>query len=341
MATNLSSNSNISTSKMQEELRGADEKTPEKYAHIISTLPKKKGWANDQYRYQGFWYSGFLLNAVMSVQDNFKARPSDVLITSSPKSGTTWLKALVFALLNRNLDDPTSNHLMLTSNPHEYIPFLEIQLYAKKQIPNLDVMPSPRLLATHIPYSSLPESARDSGCRIVYISRDIKDVFVSLWHFVNKVRHDMKEEISLEKAFESYCDGVSIYGPIWDHQLEYLKASVVRPQCVMFLRYEEMMEDPLSEVRRLAQFLGRPFSEEEEKGGVVEEIVKVCSFESLKDLQVNKVGELQLEMMKMKNQLFFRRGVVGDSKRWLTPEMIGRLDGLTESMMDTFGSPTI
>ncbi|KAK1256681.1 Cytosolic sulfotransferase 17 [Acorus gramineus] len=83
-------------------------------------------------------------------------------------------------------------------------------------------MPSPRFLATHIPYSSLPESARDSGCRIVYISRDIKAVFVSLWHFVNKARFDMKEEISLEEAFESYCDGVSIYGPIWDHQLEYL-----------------------------------------------------------------------------------------------------------------------
>ncbi|KAK1256682.1 hypothetical protein QJS04_geneDACA025048 [Acorus gramineus] len=109
----------------------------------------------------------------------------------------------------------------------------------------------------------------------------------------------------------------------------------------MFLRYEELMEDSVNNVKRLAEFVGRPFSEEEEKGGVVEEIVKVCSFERLKDLQVNKVGELQLERITMKNHLFFRHGVVGDSKRWLTPEMIGRLDGLTEWMMDAFGSPTI
>ncbi|KAK1256679.1 Cytosolic sulfotransferase 5 [Acorus gramineus] len=101
-----------------------------------------------------------------------------------------------------------------------------------------------------------------------------------------------------------------------------------------------MMEDPVSEVKRLAEFLGCPFSEDEEKGGRVEEIVKVCSFDSLKDLEVKRVGELQLSRMKRKNQLFFRRGVVGDSKRWLTPEMIGRLDGLTESMIGAFGSLT-
>ncbi|KAK1296381.1 Cytosolic sulfotransferase 15 [Acorus calamus] len=203
----------------------------------------------------------------MSVQDNFKARLSDILIASSPRSGTTWLKALVFTLLNRNPENPKSNHVMFAANPHEYVPFLEIQLYAKNRIPNLDVMPSPRLLATHIPYSSLPESAKDSGCRIVYISRDIKDIFVSLWHFVNEVRRDMKKAISLKEAFESYCNGVSVYRPIWDHQLGYLKASVARPQCVVFLRYEEMMEDPVSEVKRLSEFLGCPFSEDEEKGG--------------------------------------------------------------------------
>ncbi|KAK1325674.1 Cytosolic sulfotransferase 17 [Acorus calamus] len=123
------------------------------------------------------------------------------------------------------------------------------------------------------------------------------------------------EAISLEEAFESYCDGVSVYGPIWNHQLEYLKASVARPQCMMFLRYEEMIENPVSEV---------------------------FSFDSLKDLEVKRVGELKLSrMMKIKNQLFFNRGLVGVSKRWLMPELIGWLDGLTEFMMGAFGSPSI
>ncbi|KAK1277917.1 hypothetical protein QJS04_geneDACA014798 [Acorus gramineus] len=49
----------------------------------------------------------------MSVQQNFKARPSDVLLASSPKSGTTWLKALLFALLNRNANEETYKQVSL------------------------------------------------------------------------------------------------------------------------------------------------------------------------------------------------------------------------------------
>ncbi|KAK1258810.1 Cytosolic sulfotransferase 17 [Acorus gramineus] len=278
---------------MEEEVRGADEKTEETYAHIISTLPKKKSWGQELQRYQGFWYYPFFLDGVISVQHNFKVRPSDVLIASSPKSGTTWLKALVFAIHNR------------------------------------------RLLATHIPYSSLPGSARDddSGCRIVYISRDIKDVFVSSWYFFN--------DNSLEEAFESYCDGVTLYGPIWDHQLEYWKASIERPQSVVFLRYEDMMEDPVNGVKRLAEFLGRPFSMEEEEGGVVKEIVKVCSFKYLKNLEANKEGELQFAKVKFTKPAFFRRGVVGDSKSCLTPEMIERLNLLNDRMTCSSSSSSI
>ncbi|KAK1302546.1 Cytosolic sulfotransferase 5 [Acorus calamus] len=323
---------------MEEEVRGAEEKTEEKYAHLISTLPKKKSWGRYLHRYHGFWYSSFVLNGVMSVQDNFKAHPSDVLIASSPKSGTTWLKALVFAL-NRNANDQTSKRVMHSLNPHEYVPHLEVQLSEQNRLPDLDSFSPTRLLATHIPYSALPESARgDSSCRIVYISRDIKDVFVSFWHFLNDGRHDSYEPFLLEEMFESYSDGVSPYGPIWDHQLEYWKASIERPQSVIFLKYEDMMEDPVNGVKRLAKFLGCPFSMEEEEGGVVEEIVKVCSFEYLKNLEVNKEGELQFGKIKFMKRAYFRRGVVGDSKRCLTPEMIERLNMLNDRMTCSSGS---
>ncbi|KAK1282513.1 hypothetical protein QJS10_CPB22g00164 [Acorus calamus] len=98
-------------------------------------------------------------------------------------------------------------HVMHSSNPHEYVAHLEVQLYANYRIPNLDALPPPRLLATHIPYSSLPESTRDSDCRIVYISHDIKDMLVFLWHFLNEDQNGLHEPYSLEEAFESYCDG--------------------------------------------------------------------------------------------------------------------------------------
>ena len=48
---------------------------------------------------------------------------------------------------------------------------------------------SPRVLATHLPYSLLPSSViseERSGCRIVYIFRDPKDSLVSYWMFTRK-----------------------------------------------------------------------------------------------------------------------------------------------------------
>ena len=42
-------------------------------------------------------------------------------------------------------------------------------------------------MATHIPYTSLPKSIISSGCKIIYIFRDPKDVIVSLWHFSQKL----------------------------------------------------------------------------------------------------------------------------------------------------------
>jgi hypothetical protein len=167
------------------------------------------------------------------------------------------------------------------------VPFIEIPP------PNaghayLDTLPSPRLLATHLPLSMLPHGMSSAGCRIVYLCRDPKDALVSRWHFENKIRKGFNME--LEKAFAMFCEGVSECGPFWDHCLEYWKESLARPDKVIFLMYEEIKSDPVRAVTKLARFLGAPFSEEEESSGVPQEVVRLCSFETLTSLPVNQVG---------------------------------------------------
>ena len=43
---------------------------------------------------------------------------------------------------------------------------------------------------------------------------------------------------------------------------------MVRPQKVLFLKYEEIVSDPVKVVKSLAGFFYVPFIEEEERGGV-------------------------------------------------------------------------
>nr|CAB3487708.1 unnamed protein product [Digitaria exilis] len=206
----------------------------------------------------------------------------------------------------------------------------------KKQIKEesllLDELPDPRLFATHVPFVSLPATVVASWCKIVYMCRDPKDTLVSLWHFVNKVRvREGLEPLSVETAAVSlFCDGVSAFGPYWDHVLRYWHAHVARPEQVLFFfRYEEVWRDPPGHVRRLAAFVGLPFDVEEEENGVVDAIVRLC----LVLAQGRAAGEQGRQGgvggWAVGNSSFFRR--VWDWKSHLSPEAARRIDAVTEA----------
>uniref|UniRef100_A0A2K1YFQ3 Sulfotransferase n=1 Tax=Populus trichocarpa TaxID=3694 RepID=A0A2K1YFQ3_POPTR len=230
------------------------------------TLPKVKGLrGNDYYLYQGFWYSSFFLEGLMSVQEHFNPQSTDIFLTSSPKTGTTWLKALAFAILTRSRLSGSTTSSLLTKMPHDCVPFLEYHLAQNPSNRDLAIP----LLSTHVPYSCLPKSIISSSCKIIYICRDAKDAF----------------------AFEMFCNGISVLGPYWDHVLGYWRARFEFPEKILFLTYEEMKIDTAAHVKKLAEFMGCSFTFEEEEEGEVQKIISMCSFEKLSNFEVNKNGK--------------------------------------------------
>lgn len=88
---------------------------------------------------------------------------------------------------------------------------------------------------------------------------------------------------------------------------------------VKFMWCEDLMKEPRQWVLRLAEFMGKGFTEEEIVAGVVDEVVRICSFESLSAMEVNKEGvsgdDLQEGLgLKIKCSSLFRKGEVGDWK---------------------------
>ncbi|KAK4741735.1 hypothetical protein SAY87_025323 [Trapa incisa] len=226
-----------------------------------------------------------------------------------------------------------SIHLYQGSCPHELVRSLEVDLYIDNPDPDLSSISSPRLLSSHLLFGSLPESVVSSKCKLVYLCRNPKDTFVSLWYFINQMRlEDNLGANPMEEAFEMFCRGVSVFGPFWDHVLGYYKASLEMPKKVMFLKYEDMKERPVEELRRVAGFLGCPFSENQDEP--VKEILRLCSFDSLSRLEVNQNGKLNNGAYK---KFFFRKGEVGDWMNNLSPEMAERLDRITQERFSSFG----
>ncbi|XP_073104176.1 flavonol 3-sulfotransferase-like [Elaeis guineensis] len=310
-------------------------KPPQQFDGLISTLPLNQEWIPIRLRkYQDFWIPEHSLPGVMAMQQNFEARPDDVFVLSYPKSGTTWLKALAFAIMTRT-HYSMADHPLLRSNPHECVLFIP-SVFSNGTASKLEAMPSPRILGSHLAYSLLPDSMKGSGGRFLYVCREPKDVFISRWHFNDKMRPDSVEPIPFERAFDLYCDGISPYGSIWEHVREYWEESLRRPEKVLFLKYEEMLEEPVGTAKKLADFVGCPFSPEEENEGVVEEIIRLCSFDSLSKLAGRMMHKLNT-VIPLQTTSLYRKGVAGDWRNHMSEVMAGRMDAVTSQKLERSG----
>ncbi|TYI02466.1 hypothetical protein ES332_A11G269200v1 [Gossypium tomentosum] len=303
----------ISKAEMFSKSHDVESSWDDDFKKLVQTFPKEKCWLGfDLYFYQGFWYPTRILKAFISFQNHFQAFNSDILRNQFP-----W-----------------DENPLLTFGPHQLVRFFEHDLYLNNPFPDLQnvCVYQPRLFSTHVSYTSLPTSIKDSGCKIVYICRNPMDMLISFWQFMTKVQDG--ESLSLNEAFDKFKHGIIVHGPFFDHVLGYWKASQENPNKILFLKYEDLKEDTGSHLKNLAMFLGVPFTDDEEKQGVIEKIAKICSFENLKELEVNKKGA---HISGVPHTGFFRKGEVGDWSNYLTPFMIECLEKLIQEKLNGSG----
>ncbi|CAI0437805.1 unnamed protein product [Linum tenue] len=299
--------------------------------HPLPTSELFWGSQNQICQVEGFWYLARHMESIATFRSEFQPRNDDILLTSFTKTGSTWLKALCYNIL-----DEQENDILAKENPHGVVPTLDIAfLHDRVQHMLLNSPPTgrSRLLHTHLPCSYLPEKVRSSprGCKLVYVARNPKDTLVSMWHFFNKmVKAFPGGPFPLEGAVEAFCSGVIPWGPYYEHVVGYWEESKKRPEKVLFLRYEDLCRNPEEQVRKLASFLGRETSVD------VEKVLWRSSLNRLKELEVNKNG-VRTDAPHIPNSIYFRTGTVGDWKNYLTSDMAQPIDQITRVKLQGTG----
>ncbi|XP_077865125.1 sulfotransferase 2B1-like [Saccoglossus kowalevskii] len=220
----------------------------------------------------GFHNREAVKNRRINVWDN---REDDVIITTFPKSGTTWMLQLVsemFPDLNWQLK-PTNlaaracyfyeNADLLTGN---------YAIHVKAVQTTLHEMPSPRLMYSH--------RENTTRCKIIYITRNPKDVCVSMFHFLNSDKGDV------------------VFGPWTDHVIGWKRFGV--DDGVLHVAYEDMRADLKSVAFKISQFLSRPVDDDQLKRAL-----KRSDFQSMKEAgDDGRVGDWKSHFTVSQNELF-------------------------------------
>ncbi|XP_028843538.1 cytosolic sulfotransferase 3-like isoform X2 [Denticeps clupeoides] len=238
---------------------------------------------------------------------SFQARPDDILIATYPKAGTTWV-SYILDLLYFGQHSPERQ----TSLPiYERVPFLELTnpfLPSGTELAD-KLTTSPRLIKTHLPVQLVPKSFWEQNCRIVYVARNAKDNLVSYFHF-DRMNMGQPEAGDWNSYVEKFMDGKIVFGPWYDHVNGWWEKKQ-RYSNLLYLFFEDLVEDTGRELERICSFLGLSTAVEEK-----ERIREGVQFDTMKKNPMTNYSTVPV--MDFKISPFMRKGRVGDWKNHFT-----------------------
>ncbi|XP_023128619.2 sulfotransferase 2B1-like [Amphiprion ocellaris] len=249
--------------------------------------------------------------------EEFSFRPDDILITTYPKSGTTWMQEIVPLIMSGG--DPASVESLCN---WDRVPWLEETRASEL---NLEDRPSPRLLTTHFHYSMMPPSFFEAKPRVIYVMRNPKDVFTSAFHYYGMASHLVNPGHQSE-FLQKFLNGKGVYGSWFDHLKSWLNAE--HKEHIMYISYEELKMDLKDSVARISQFLEKSLDAE-----VIDKIADRCLFKNMKQNNMSNYSTVPREFMDQTKSEFLRKGIIGDWKNQLTVAEAEHFDAVYKDKM--------
>ncbi|KAF6199914.1 hypothetical protein GE061_006212 [Apolygus lucorum] len=269
---------------------------------------------------------------------NFEVRPDDTWVISFPKCGTTWTQEMVWLLCN-DLDYEASNNKLLLQR----FPFLEAVcilsdelkqgtnpdddwIFQADTINYIAEQKSPRFIKTHLPVSLLPDQIWSVKPKIIYVTRNPKDVAVSYYHH-HRLWNGYTGMYPL--FMQAFLQDKLVYSPFWEHVIEYKKLE--KEPNILINSFEDMKSNLFGIIQKTADFLGKHYNEDE-----FSKLAEHLSFNKMKENSAIN-GEEVVEEVRQRHKMdssdpglcFLRKGQVDSWKDEMTPDIAKQFDAWT------------
>lgn len=272
--------------------------------------------------------------------DNFEFRAGDIVISTSPKCGTTWTQMLCALLIFRDshFDRPLT----------EISPWLDQQTGKLDTVlAILDAQQHRRFIKTHTPLDGLPF---DSRVTYLCVGRDPRDVYVSMDHHwgnmmmdavlsarENAVGNDDLDELLPRTSMVNRPDDPHVRFRMWvdnDGPPEQVSSSLrtvihhvdtfwVRRERdnVALFHYSDLEADLVAEMQRLAAVLEIDIPAEQ-----VRDLARAADFGEMKNRADELAPNVDIAIWR-DSQEFFHQGHSGQWRALLDDEEVAHYDG--------------
>jgi len=244
--------------------------------------------------------------------------PSDIILGSYPRSGSTWLRFVLFEIL---AGEPSSfdkvNAALRGISDHRQGAHL---------LPG-----NGRFIGTHEPY-------RSAYRRAVYLVRDVRDVALSEFAFEQNLGIG---RATIDEYLDEFLRGRKRHGS-WQHHVEsYLDSPLSKTGDLLFIRYEDLRKNGVEVFQQLVDFLHVSVTRDAIERAIANNTVQRMreKEDSLyKQGDYSKVARRPIKGVEAGGR-FIRSGSIGGWHDRLTPQQLKLIDKYTGPVLSRLGYP--
>lgn len=238
--------------------------------------------------------------------------PSDVFIVSYPRSGNTWTRFLI-----GNLAYPQDP--LTFANVEDKVP----DIYQNKDS-KLKRLPKPRILKSHEYFDPRYE-------KVIYIVRDPRDVAVSYYHYHVKVRM-IDEGCPMEEYVSRFVSGSLDPFGTWGENVGSWLGTRRDHDKFLLLQYEQMLQEPVRELRRIASFLSIDATQSR-----LDNAIEASSADVMREMEREQSGMWATTKRSRTDKAFVRSSKAGGWRSELPEASVAAIEEAWGDLMEDLG----